>query len=289
LAGPPPHDPLFDSAWLKWAQAHRHAEALEAEIETTRRNGAPQPGFASHAQYEPHRHGFGVYVERIAPTPPGQRLLLGDAANNFRAALDHLAWAIVCRGSRPPETLTKAERRNVYFPINDDRRQFNGELKAKLPGARRADIAKVRAHQPYHKGARVRPRHNYLNLMKNINDGDKHRMIQPMWVQPVQAWVKVSNPRDCAVPERTNRLRPHPLKVGAEVTFLHARKTGPNPKVDVETGILAEPCVEHSVSVETWLDRAKAGVATLLMKFSDPSDEINDLFGRGPEPVRARS
>jgi hypothetical protein len=263
----------------------RHAEALEAEIETMRRDGQPQPRFASRAQYEPKRHGFGVRVERIAPTPPGQRLLLGDAANNFRAALDHLAWAIVCRGRTPPEALTKAQQRAVYFPINDDRRQFNGELKVKLPGARRADIAKIRAHQPYKKGPLVRPRH-YLTLMKNINDGDKHRTIQPIWVQPIQAWVEVTDQRDCVVPKRMNKLRPNPLKVGAEITFLHARKTGPNPEIDVQTGIYAQPCVEHSVSVETWLDITKKSLALLLSQFSEPSPEINDLFGHGPEPIR---
>ncbi|HSZ06554.1 MAG TPA: hypothetical protein VK778_15305 [Solirubrobacteraceae bacterium] len=270
------YDPLFDSAWHKWAQAMRHSEALEAEIKTMRRDGRPQPGFASRAKYEAHRHGFGVYVERIAETPPRQLLLLGDAANNFRAALDHLAWAVVCRGHTPPDKLTKDEQRAVYFPIvGTTWRQFDGELPSKLPGVRRADVAKIRAHQPYKKGARARPRH-YLTLMKEINDGDKHRTIQPIWVQPVKAWVEVTDQRDCVVPTRTNRLRPNPLKVGAEITFLHARKTGPNPEIDVEAGILAEPCVQRQVSVETWLSITKKSVAQLLMQFSEPPPEIND-------------
>jgi hypothetical protein len=281
-----PHDPLFDSAWLKWAQAVRHAEALETEIETTRKNGQPQPGFASRAKYEPKRHGFGVFIERVAPTPPGQRLLLGDAANNFRASLDHLAWALVCRGDTPPDVLTKAQRKAVYFPISADRKQFNGELKVKLPGVRRADISKIRPHQPYNKGPRVRPRH-YLVLLKEINDGDKHRTIQPIWIQPVRARIEIMDQRDCAVPKRRKLLRPNPLKVGAEVTFLHARKTGPNPEIDVESSVLAEPCVERMVSVETWLDITKKSLTILLAQFSHPPDAVDDLFGRGPEPMRS--
>ncbi len=283
-----PRDSLFDSAWLKWAQAIRHAEALESEIEATRSDGDPQPGFASSARYEAHRHGFGVFIDRIAPTPPGQLLLLGDTANNFRAALDHLAWAIVCRGRTPAETLTNKQQRGVYFPIANERRQFAGELPAKLPGARRSDIAHVRRHQPYHFGERSRPRH-YLNLMKTINDGDKHRTVQPIWVQPIEAAVEITDQRDCVIPGRMHRMRPHPLKVGAEITFLPARKTGPNPEADVRSAIRAEPCIEHSVSVETWIGHAIRGLAALLGAFSAPPSAINDLFGRGLEPVNLRS
>lgn len=269
------HDSLFDSAWLKWSQAMRHAEALEAQIKALRGDGQPQPGFSTRAKYQPKRHGFSVYVTQIGPIPVRMRLLLGDAANNFRGSLDHLAWALVCRGATPPATLTKDAQRGVYFPISDDRRQFKGELPIKLPGVRRADIAKVRAHQPYLHGVRSRPRH-YLMLLKDINTGDKHRTVQPIWSQPVGAFVEVTDRRDCVAPTRTSRLRACPLEMGTEITLLHARKTGPNPHIEVETGVSAEACLNHLVSVETWLDEAKRSVARLLLQFSHPPPEIDD-------------
>lgn len=278
------HDPLFDSAWLKWSQAMRHSQALEAEIEAFRADSRPHPGFASRAEYQPKRHGFSVRVEQIGPMPIRMRLLLGDAASNFRASLDHLAWALVIRGHTPPGSgkLTDKQEGSVYFPICHQRMAFNGEIRIptnanscpKLPGVRRADSAKVRAHQPYLHGVRNRPRH-YLALLNNINNGDKHRTVQLIWAQPLGASVEVTNQRDCVVPTRTNRLTGDPLKVDAEIAFVHARKTGPNPEIEVETGVYAEPCVHHRISVETWLDQAKRSVAQLLWQFSDPP-EIHD-------------
>src|SRR5512146_2420414 len=51
-------EPLFDSAWLKWAQAIVHAEALQADIEARRSNGAAYPVLAFRTEYQPKRHGI---------------------------------------------------------------------------------------------------------------------------------------------------------------------------------------------------------------------------------------
>jgi hypothetical protein len=80
------------------------------------------------ADYQPKRHGFAVIVTDIDPMPPIWGLMLGDIANNLRSALDQLAWAIVTRGRKPPATLSKRQRRQVYFPICKDRDEFNAAL-----------------------------------------------------------------------------------------------------------------------------------------------------------------
>ena len=153
------YDPLFASAWLKWAQGVLHAQTLQADIERIGHKPDAYPVLAFRSEYQPNRHGFAVIAEEIAPIPVRWPLLLGDIANNYRAALDHLAWALVSRGRTPPAKLTKRQENAVYFPIHKERAEFNGKVGSRLPGVRRADLAKVRRYQPYHHGPSVRPRH----------------------------------------------------------------------------------------------------------------------------------
>jgi hypothetical protein len=122
-------DPLCESAWLKWGQAMHHARALQEDIDASPLiNGNADPLVAIRTQYHAHRHGFGVYATEVRPWPVQWGLLLGDIANNYRCALDHLAWALVSRGKTPPAVLSKEMRAKVYFPIAEGRGQFNGSL-----------------------------------------------------------------------------------------------------------------------------------------------------------------
>lgn len=186
------HDPLFDSAWLKWAWAIFHAQTLEHDIAAWSEQN-PNPVRAVRADYYPKRHGFALIITEIDPIPVRWQLLLGDIANNYRAALDHLAWALVTRGRTPPDSglLTRAQEKAVYFPLCKDRRVFNAQIRLpptpksllKLPGIRRADAAIVRRAQPYHRGPTKRPMDPFL-LLASINTRDKHRAIHPVWAYP---------------------------------------------------------------------------------------------------------
>jgi hypothetical protein len=121
LPDPVPHDPLFDSAWLKWGRALVHAQTLQAQLNAIGTDEGDEPTFTVRTDYQPKRHGFAVIIVDIDPMPPIWGLLLGDIANNLRSALDQIAWAVVTRGRTPPETLSKGRRRQIYFPIGKDR------------------------------------------------------------------------------------------------------------------------------------------------------------------------
>jgi hypothetical protein len=272
------HDPLFDSAWLKWAQAVLHAEALQADIERIAHKADAYPVLAFRTEYYPKRHGFAVIAKDIAPIPVRWRLLLGDIANNYRAALDHLAWAIVSRGRTPPGTglLSREQEKAVYFPLFEKRSEFNGRLAKKLPGARRADIAKVRRYQPYHYGPTIRSRHA-LPLMARINVGDKHRTIQPLWAVAVEAGMKITKRRDCVITGTPPSGRGKQLEVDAEIAFLHARKTGPDPYIEMELRITAEPSLDNILGVREWVATAGGAIMGLLFEFSAQPPEITDV------------
>lgn len=274
------YDPLFDSAWLKWAQGLLHAETLQTDIVRVAHKADAYPVLAHRAEYQPKRHGFAVIAEEIAPIPPRWPLLLGDIATNYRAALDHLAWALVTRGRTPPATLTKRQEKAIYFPIYQERGEFNGKLPDQLPGVRRADVAKVRRHQPYHHGKAIRPRHA-LSVLASINPGDKHRTIHPLWAVPVETGMEITKRRDCVITGTHPGGTAKPLKVDAEIGFLHARRTGLDPYIEMDLKIRAEPGFDNAIGVSEWAKATGIAVMSLLFEFSpQPNAAIREVGAR---------
>lgn len=244
-----PHDPLFDSAWLKWGRAVVHAQELAADVVKVLASGADGPHFDIACKYEPRRHGFAVTNTGIDPMPPTWGLLVGDVANNLRSALDHVAWALVTRGRTPPSMLKKGAQKKVYFPIAQTRKGFNGSLATNLPGVRRADIARVRKYQPYHHGTRGRW-FSWL-VLTEINTADKHRSIAPVWAIPLAADFQITEVRDCVlVPHERDAPRPA-LETGVEIGFVRVRKTGPEPWINVVPHLVCEPMIEGRASCKT--------------------------------------
>ena len=271
------YDPLFDSPWLKWAQGLLHAEALQADIVRLGHEPDAYPVLAYRTEYQPKRHGFAVIAEEIAPIPPRWPLLLGDIANNNRAALDQLAWALVGRGRTPPAKLTKWQEKSVYFPVHQKGAEFNGKVGGQLPGVRRADLAKVRRHQPYHHPKTMRPRHA-LSLLASINAGDKHRTIQPLWAVSVETGMKITKRRDCIITGTRPGGTAKPLEVDTEIAFLNARRTGLDPYIEMELMIRAEPTLDNILGVREWTQAVGLEIMTLLFEFSQqPTRKIREV------------
>ena len=269
-----PHDPLFDSAWLKWAQAILHSQALERDITEGASNGDTDPVRAFRAEYHPKRHGFAVIVEDVAPIPVRWRLLLGDIANNYRASLDHFAWALVSRGSA---RLTTQQERAVYFPIYEDRLKYNAAFGRLLPGVRRADAARVRWCQPYRHGPSVRSRHP-LVILASINTGDKHRTVQPLWAFPSRVDIEVTRMRDCVLRGTEHwRRQATPLEAGTEVAFMFGRKRGSNPELEVQLHIASTPTIGNRISVREWHVRTGILIFSLLRQFSSQPASIHEV------------
>jgi hypothetical protein len=117
-------------------------------------------------------------VEIIRQPPDALAVLIGDALQNLRSTLDHLAFqlAIEARG----RALTAEEEREVWFPVTDDPRwtHFDGFVRAG-PGRRINPLfagAQVEIHalQPCH---RTNPPDDPLWIVNHLNNIDKHRRV----------------------------------------------------------------------------------------------------------------
>ena len=281
------HDPIFDSAWLKWSGAKVHAEALKKDIGAVLAELERQPLFPVARDYDPKRHCIIFRIAHEPPVPARWGLHLGDIINGYRCSLDHLAWALVGRGKHPPTALTESQRRRVYFPIATTLPQFCNQIdwpqrrpgKSMLPGISRADIAIVRRYQPYVAGKRRVGWHSFA-LLQGLSDNDKHRTVQPVWLLPTGATHRVLSRRDCDITRMPARSRTVPLDVHAELTRVYVRRAGPNPDVDMESQVEANPALNERITVWEWLTKIGGWTSRLLREFSEPPETI---FGLGDE------
>lgn len=104
-----------------------------------------------------------------AAPPPILGLLAGDAAHNYRSALDHLAFALCMAGAGG--TLDEKEARRIQFPI---RREAGGDA---WPGSKyvsEAVAAAIEALQPHHE---QEPLNNPLAWVSEFDNHDKHRVL----------------------------------------------------------------------------------------------------------------
>lgn len=262
----------FDSAWLKWHRAVTQATALNEEVERFTRESRGNPSIVLTTDYNAQRHAFVVSVAWVREFPPDWGLRFGEIVFNYRCALDHLAWALVGRGQMPPLTLTENQRRGIAFPITDKGRRadFNAALGRRLPGISRTDLAVLRRHQPYRRDQRIPWRLHPLCLLAGFNNHDKHRYLAPLWGVPTGAKFKIPVWTDCIVTDRRKSLSPGPLQVGAEVRTVRVRKTGPNPKMEVQADFTAHVAVGEGTPITRLFNAVQVSIADILTAFSPP-------------------
>lgn len=113
------------------------------------------------------------YLGNIAPIPTDVPLIVGDAVQNLRSALDHLAYRLVCVG-----TQSSGPFDYVYFPIGERSREFKARIgairKCLTPGAVKA-LTEVNAY-PGGSG-------EIFWQLHCLNNIDKHRLLLTVTAQ----------------------------------------------------------------------------------------------------------
>jgi hypothetical protein len=268
----------FESAWLKWAWAVVNANVLADNINTLASQPNLQVPIIMRQEYNAERHCIVLSVHEIGDIfPPHWGLLLGDVVHNFRSALDHIAWALYKRGNA--SNLRPGQEARIYFPIYDDREDFNNSLARKLPGVTRTDIAKVRRCQPYIHGKRNLHRH-VLWVIDELSRADKHRTIQPVLPSPDRSNIGIGQQTDCIF-RRMGLVTPrNVLQPGTELTRLYVKKTGPNPYIDVKPQFTLDPTVyDARLTVQEFLRKTMTGTQIILRQFSEPPPTTQAILG----------
>lgn len=159
--------PLLESAWAKLKRGHAHRSRLNRAIDNFSRS---QLRFV--VTYIKRDTGETVYqLETPLEEPPARVLpIIGDALFNYRAALDHLMWALVIQSGNKPSDRTQ-------FPIFRDPKAFHDIRRggSMLKGLKPLIEEVIECYQPYsdaypHEG-------DLLWELSRLNNIDKHRHL----------------------------------------------------------------------------------------------------------------
>jgi hypothetical protein len=270
----------FDSAWLKWGWGEIEAEALKNDIDAFTEHLRTDGLGTTRCEYQPNYHRFAVILDSIHVVEFPQRwgLRLGNIVHNYRSALDHIAWTLVCQGKTPPPTLTDAQRRSVMFPLQVDRSKFNAGIQRQFPGVGRAELAKVRRYQPFN--TRKRGGTAALAILERLSRFDKHRSIQPVAAYPFGGALEVTYTQDCELSRQTKNNPRGELKVDAEFAYVYVRKTGPKPEMAVKASLDVKPVIDEGFWLNEWMHNAKGMVAIVLGQFSEPPKKLIERLER---------
>jgi hypothetical protein len=159
---------LPHSCRLKLQRAQEHLHTLDTEIAKFK---AGKPYRVTRKQDRARRKSVYSLWEKASP-PSNWALLIGDCIHNFRCVLDHLAYDVVTRYSKP----TPAEK-DIGFPIMLNRSQFTRNRIQKYLGRRprQGFKAAVERLQPYKRrqDINVYP----LWILHRLDIIDKHRQL----------------------------------------------------------------------------------------------------------------
>jgi len=105
------------------------------------------------------------YVTRAPDKAPSEiSAVAGDAIQNLRSALDHLACSLVLAAGGKPH-------RNTGFPIHVSATEYEYFKRRKVQGMSKAAIEAIDALKPYKGG------NDTLWLVHRLNNIDKHRLL----------------------------------------------------------------------------------------------------------------
>lgn len=183
----------LDSANLKVKWAKKHIHSLNISISRTTSN----PNFALHRKGRLNIPNSieGVRVENpdivalnIEPAiRKNWSFLIGDILSNLRASLDHIAWALAMQKCKEDgSSLKESKEKMVKFPIkliaaDTPYREGVGLLQSDVKFFPERAWDTIDYFQPYNR--RYRPKTEFLGVVNQLVNIDKHRIITPVFRQ----------------------------------------------------------------------------------------------------------
>lgn len=153
----------LDGSFLKAGRAKEHFDIVHKMIKGLTKRKAYK--LVSEVVGKGKTREYLVRFKQTEPLPINLPLIIGDGCSNLRAALDHLLWQLHLLHN-------PSFNRNVKFPIWDKESLFRTKASSDIRDLSDIQKAAIESLQPY------RTKNTALSILRDVNDTDKHRLIQ---------------------------------------------------------------------------------------------------------------
>jgi hypothetical protein len=248
-------------AKLAWGIEHIQAFQLERDRLLTQ---LTRPPIIFRQELNTDTSEWVVSVAEVAQFP-SLSLFVGDAANNFRSALDYLVSEIAFidgGGIDRPKSRSQ-------FPLTSHSGYFRDNTGLMLEDVLDSHKTMIERFQPYRrwKSLDFHP----LGLLRDISDDDKHRLVVPAPVTAANLSTQFPHwGHDCNFDGRVRgrAITRHPLGVGTEVLAIGLNITGPNPRMEVDTDVPIQISLMNGLPVDYALAEIAQAVEVVLKRFT---------------------
>jgi hypothetical protein len=261
--------PPIEQIRLKVTRSRKHVDELEASVATFLRRKPYQVA----TKREPGTRRLIYFVSRVDEVPLEIAVAAGDALQNLRSALDHLAYRLVLlrTGGAVPMS-------HVYFPIAESLAKYDQIKKNYLNGVSAHVMGAVDAIKPYRGGTDALWRLHQSNII------DKHRLLLTVGAafRSFDLGASMQQHIERAFPESDEgtRLRVpsffvrpadrmFPIKIGDEL-FIDAPDAEPNEKMEFRFEVAIQEPKADLLNGEPLIDTLGGFVAVV-------DDTINQL------------
>lgn len=238
----------MESALLKLRRADAHFGALKAAIDAHDKTINVAVELESDPAAETQI--FAVRVTRAPQVPSDDwSPIFGDAIQNMRASLDHLAYSLVekCQG---------APWQGSQFPLADAPENYSWRDRQTLDRLDDDERAFVERFQP-HAGR------SGLALLRDISNEDKHRQFV-LTLMEAHVTLRAQALSGCTNPEWFDHPEREPMRVGAVLGRVRVRRTEPEATLNVAYEHAPYVTVERHGPLQEIFDTIYADIRALF-------------------------
>ncbi len=227
---------LLASAYGKLTRADAHLQELWSELKEFSSSNPYSIRSETNLKSAEKTIRCSYFVGRFTEPPEHWSLLIGDAIQNMRAALDHATWALVV--SQCSNTFAKRNIRKIYFPIHTAKGGFEKDTVALAvrPEAR----AVLEELQPYSR-REDDPKRDAFVAIRELSNLDKHRALSLVVMRGHMSEVTT---RPFLQGGRVVFVEEGPLRKGAQVVRFTAARPPPPAQVEVDFSLTVEVSIE---------------------------------------------
>jgi hypothetical protein len=262
----------LDEARAKLGRAREHADRLSEEALALHDPELRQP-ITWATTFNADENCFDVSIASVREPPRRLGLILGDAVDNFRSALDHVAWRLAGHGrpgARP--------RSRARFPIVNSPAAFRrAEIQDTISQIDVTHIETIERLQPYRQVFTNDLLHPLAALRAMSNRG-RYRLLDVVLV-PAELEISIAAvPQGCRVIalDLNAEAVTKPPVAGVRVARYYTGSTTGNPELTLHVGggYLA---VDGIVSVDDRLERIGRCVEEVIETFEGAFGDGADL------------